>query len=104
MTAFDVTALDSDSNALRSNLSDSVLFEICLLSCRVRLVAGPGDGSMLLCSMYLYVPMFYTFVYCNVAMEIGLGEVCKIAWYCLIDLCGEDESISIGPAVHDSKL
>ena len=61
MTAFDVTALDSDSNALRSNPSDSVLFKICLLSCQVRLIAGPGDGSMLLCSMYLYVPMFYTF-------------------------------------------
>ena len=58
--AFGVTALDSDSNALRSNLSDSVLFEICLLSYQVRLVAGPGDGSMLLCSMYLYLYPFFS--------------------------------------------
>ena len=40
----------------------------------------------------------------NAAMEIGLGEVCKIAWYRLIDLCENDESVSIGPAVHDIKL
>ena len=33
------------------------------------------------------------------SVELSIKEVCKIAWYRLVDLCQKDESVSMGPAV-----